>query len=693
MRAIKALVLGLALAGSVAASRTPASPTYAPPTLGFGVAWYPEQWPEQRWPTDLDTMRTAHMNVVRIGEFAWSRMEPADGRFDFAWMDRAIAAASARGLKVVLGTPTAAPPAWLTAAHPDVLRVNEDGSVEGHGGRRQFSFASATYRRYARRIAAAMAERYGRNPAVIGWQIDNEVGPPSFDREAQALWHGWLQRKYGTIAELNRRWTTQYWSQHYDSFDQVPLHAKGQQNPGLLLDFDHWATDTWTDYVGNQVTAIRAAANPRQFITTNTMHWNTGFDHFTMHRQLDLAAWDNYIPDGRPDWLENAANHDLVRGLKQRNFWVMETQPGRVDWVAVNRTLDPGQMREMAWQAVGHGADALLYWQWRSALNGQEQYHGTLLGADGTPLPIFPEVTRIGAEFAKAAPLLAGTAPRSQVAMLFSYDNVWAIRLQPHHRDFDPIRELVDWYKPLRTRAQAVDIIAPDAALSRYPLVVAPSLNVLTAAQAEHLAAYVRAGGHLVLGPRTGMKDDANALWPNRQPGPLAPLVGARVSQFYALDAAVPTTGELGSATASIWAEVLEPTASDVRVIQRYGAANGWLDGQPAAVTRQVGRGTVTYVGAWFDAATLDRLAAAVLSDARVGAILPGTPEGVEVDARESAGGRRLVVLINHTSAPVRLTLPSGARPVVGDYVEGALPAHGVAVVDWPRVQAGARKR
>ncbi|HEY0315945.1 MAG TPA: beta-galactosidase [Sphingomonas sp.] len=658
----------------------PAPLSAAPDPLRFGAAWYPEQWPEARWGADLDGMRGAHMNVVRIAEFSWSRMEPADGQFDFTWLDRAIDAAASRGIKVVLGTPTAAPPAWLTAAHPDTLRVNEDGSVEGHGGRRQYSWASTTYRRYARRIAEKMAEHFGHNPNVIGWQIDNELGAPSFDKEAQGLWHAWLQKRYGTVDELNRRWTTEYWSQHYDSFDQVPLHSRGQQNPGLLLDFDHFATDTWMGFVAEQAQAIRAHADPRQFVTTNTMHWNLNFDHFRMHRQLDLAAWDNYIPGGRPDWLENGANHDLVRGYKGKNFWVMETQPGRVDWWSVNRALDPGQVREMAWQAVGHGADALLYWQWRSALGGQEQYHGTLVGADGTPLPLFPEIVRTGEEFAKAAPLLAGTSPHAKVAMLFSYDSMWAIKLQPHTKAFDPIAGFVDWYRPLERHAQAVDIVAPDADLSSYPLVVAPSLNVLTQAEADRLAAYVRAGGHLVLGPRTGMKDDANALWPQRQPGPLLPLLGARVEQFYALDAPVKASGSLGDATASIWAEMLTPEAGDVTVVERYGTANGWLDGKPAVMTRKVGKGSVTYVGASFDAATLDRLAAGALGEAGVAPILAGAPDGLEVDER-SGGGRRILVLVNHNDAPVRVALPTGARALVGDYTDGGMPAHGVAVI------------
>ncbi|AJP74023.1 beta-galactosidase [Sphingomonas hengshuiensis] len=684
----------LALAPPAAAQREAAEAALAAPKvpLAIGVAWYPEQWPEARWATDLALMQKAGFNTVRLAEFAWSRMEPSEGAFDFVWLDRAIAAAHAAGMQVVLGTPTAAPPAWMSQLYPDILRVDENGTRAEHGGRRHFSFASARYRGFATRIAREMARRYGRDARVIGWQIDNEVGPPSFDAEAQVLWHAFLKQRYGTIDTLNRRWTTQYWSQHYDNFEQVPLRAGGQHNPGLLLDFKHFTTATWTDYVQAQARAIRAVADPRQWVTTNTMFWNAGFDHYAMHRDLDLASWDNYIPDGRPDWLANGANHDLVRGYKQRNFWLMETQPGRVDWVPVNRALDRGQTREMAWQAIGHGADAVLYWQWRSALNGQEQYHGAMLGPDGTPFPIYDEIAQVARDAAAAAPALAGTAPVGRIAMLFSYDSRWAIDLQRHHRDFDPVKQFTAWYRPLRSIAQGVAVLPVDADLARYPLVVAPSLHVVTQAQADRLAAYVRGGGHLVLGPRSGMKDDANALWPQRQPGPLAELLGARVEQYYALDAAAPLTGSLGAGETAIWAETLVPEAKDVEILERYGPSNGWLDGKPAAVTRRVGKGRITYVGVWPDEAMLRGFAQRLLDAAGVAPVVPDAPPALEVMER-AGNGRRALVLINHGATPLRPALPAGAVPVTGDLRDGVLPAHGVAVVALTPAQAGISNR
>ncbi|MFC4846221.1 beta-galactosidase [Hephaestia sp. GCM10023244] len=686
------VIAALALAASfsvipgVALAQTPAdfpgrATGYADvPAIAVGAAWYPEHWPESRWETDLKLMKATGFNTVRLAEFAWSRMEPEEGKFDFAWLDRAIAAAQRHGFMVVLGTPSAAPPAWLTQKYPDTLRVDENGRRAGHGGRRHFSFASKRYRELSRRIAVEMTKRYGHHPAVVGWQIDNEVGPASFDAESVAAWHAFLKARYGTIDELNRRWTTQYWSQFYNDFDQVPLHQTGQQNPGLLLDFRHFTTATWTDFIQNQASAMRPLIDSRSFITTNTMYWNAGFDHFVLHRDLDIASWDNYIPNGRPDWVSNGANHDLVRGYKQRSFWLMETQAGHVDWGTINRALDPGQVREMGWQAVAHGADAVLYWQWRPAANGQETYYGTVLGQDGKPNLIQPEIAKMSTEMTGAAALLADTQPTAQVGMIYSFDSRWALDLQPHNKEYDPIKAFTDFYRPLRVQSQGVHVLAPDADFSAYPLVVAPHINVITAAQAKHLEAYVRGGGHLVLGARSGMKDDANALWPERQPGPLAALLGARVAQYYALDEDVGITGTING-KASLWAEAIEPSARDVRTLATYRDAGGWLDGKPAIVTRKVGRGSITYVGALLDPETMASLATSLLADAKITPIIAGAHPDFEI-AERAGGGKRVLIAINHGDVAHPLALPAGARPVSGDWANGSVAAHGVALFE-----------
>jgi beta-galactosidase len=654
--------------------------------LMMGTAWYPEQWPESRWDADLQLMEAAHMNVVRIGEFAWSTMELSEGQYEFGWLDRAIAMAAKHHIRVVLGTPTAAPPAWLTQKYPETLRVDEDGVRAEHGNRQQFSFTDATYRRFAARIATQMAMHYGHNPNVLGWQIDNELAAPSFDVSAKRAFHAWLKAKYGNVNALNRRWATAYWSQTYDSFDEVPVHSKNE-NPALLLDWKRFVTDTWVAYVDNQVAAMRPYLDGREWITTNTMHWFQGFDHYRIHQALDLAAWDDYVSDGHLDPVRNAVQHDLVRGYKNQNFWVMETQPAFVNWGAVNVALPRGVTREMAWQAIGHGADAVLYWQWRPAPNGQEEYHGSVLGADGTPVPVYDEIRKLGSEMATARAALQGTSVRADVAVLQDYDSHWAIDFQKHTNKFDYEQQITDLYRALHPQgsvgASAIDLIAADADLSTYAMVFAPAMNVLPRSTAEKWLAYVSNGGLLILGPRTGMKNEDNGLQTNGQPGPLVDALGAKVAQYYALDAPVEVHGADVTGKANVWAEELTPTAADTHVLMSYGDGNSWLKDKPAVVERSVGRGKIVYVGATLDVAALSGLLAPLLKEKGVAPLIPDLPEEVEVMER-SSGARRIWIVENHGEKPQHVelghvmfdVLADGAKETVVD-----IAGHGVAVL------------
>jgi len=653
-----------------------------------GTSWYPEQWPMEAWARDLDLMREAGLKVVRIGEFAWSRMEPLDGRFDFDWLDSAIAAAGSRGLQTVLGTPTAAPPVWLTEAHPEVLRVVENGEVQGHGERRQFSVASSTYRRYAVRIASEMGRRYGRNSNVAGWQIDNEIGLETFDAEAKVRWARWLEGRYRTIDGLNDRWTTAYWSQTYQRFDQVPLSLGPDQNPALVLDARRFFSRLWADYVSDQAAALRVSSAPDQFVTTNSTLWNNHFDQHLVHQTLDQAAWDLYAPSGRPDWAGNALHHATVRGYKQRAFWVMETQPGYVNWGPLNRSMDPGETRLMAWQAVARGADAVLYWQWRSALGGQEQYHGTLVGPDGTPAAVFPEVAQTAHEFAMASPFLQGSAPQAEIALVYDQDSRWALEQQRHAEDYDPTGVMKAWHRPLYDRNIDIDVIGPEQDLNRYRLVMAPALHLVDADLAGRLSAYVEQGGWLVLGPRSGMKTEDNALWPNGQPGPLAALLGVKVDGFYALDDERPLEGSW-SAKARVWAETIRPVASDVEVLARY-AVGGWTQGQPAIVQRRVGQGGTVYVGALLDETGQGGLTDRILSSAGLKPGLPWVPAGVEASMRAGPAGV-CWFLLNTSSQAAAIEFPPGARIVVGRLVEGRLGPQDLVVV-WQGASQGAEE-
>jgi beta-galactosidase len=669
------------LAGAIGAQ----SPAPAPQPILLGTAWYPEQWPEARWEADLNLMQQARIHMVRVGEFAWSRMEPEEGRYDLDWLDRAISAAARHDIYTVIGTPTAAPPAWLTQKYPETLLTSQDGRKAQHGNRQHFNWANAKYREMARRIAERLAERFGRNPHVLGWQIDNEYAEVSFDPDTKDQFQQWLKARYGTLDNLNARWTTAYWSESYTAWDQIPIQV-GYGNPGLLLSWMRFVSDTWRAYQKTQLDAIRSHSDARQFITTNTMGWFDGFDHYTVEQDLDLAAWDDYVGEGHLDPVRNGAAHDLTRGFKQKNFWVMETQPGSVNWAPVNNSLDKGEVRAMAWHDVGHGADTVSYWQWRSALNGQEEIHGTLLGPDGTPVPLYAEIEQVGKEFEKASPALAGTSVKSEVAILHSYESRWAIQWQKHNKNYDPVGEILSYYGPLRAIAQSVDVVPPTAALTQYRLVVAPGLNVLSDAAAKNLAAYVQGGGHLVLGQRSGLKDDDNGLQAERQPGPLGALLAGRVEQYYALTAPVPIEGQWGAGECTLWAELLSTRNNGAEVLMRYGKSNGWLDGQPAAITRKVGGGRITYIGAWPDSTTMARAATWMTDLSGVKPALGTVPPGVEVSPRYGQHGT-VYVLVNFSKQPQTISLPWSMEDVLdgGAKRSVSLPVYGVAVLSAVR--------
>lgn len=671
----------------------PPKPYTTPHAPLLGSSWYPEQWPETQWDHDLQLMEDAHMNIVRVGEFAWSSMEPSEGHFDLDWLDRAIALAGKHHIAVVIGTPTDAPPAWLTTKYPDTLGMNADGHWREHGGRRQFNYASPRYRQLCAVIVAQLAKRFGHNPNVLGWQIGNEFTDESFDPATRAMFQQFLHDKYKTLDNLNTHWATAYWSQTYTAWDQIPMVNTGG-NPGLLLEHKHFVTATWRSFMRNQIDVLRPAISPGQFITTNIggLGWSDNWDHYAMTADLNLASWDDYVGQGHLDAPKNAMLNDFVRGWKRQNFWVIETQPGSVNWAPINNALWPGETRALAWQTIGHGSDAVMYWQWRDALNGQEQYHGAITGPDAKPLPIYNEIAKLGEDLKLTRDALAGTTPHAEIAILHDYDSRWAIDFQPHTRDYDQQQVLLRFYTPLQRIAaplgQAIDIVDPNVVpLDGYKFVVAPSLNVLPQALADKLLAYVRQGGHLLLGPRTGMKDEYNSLNLQRQPGPLVEALGGRVEQYYALDAPVKIAGT--DSSADIWAEDLSASSPNTTVDLRYGTGNGWLEGKPAMISRKVGEGSITYLGTLPDDTLMHDLLARGARDAGLAASGIELPKAVEFCVRSNAT-RSVGILINHSNAATRATLSGSYRSLLptttmtnqGGQTSVELPAQGVAVLE-----------
>ncbi len=623
----------------------------------FGADYYPEQWPEERWPEDARLMAEAGLNVVRLAEFAWAKMEPADGEFDFDWLDRAIQILHEHGISVILGTPTASPPAWLARKHPEILRVRSDGLRVDFGFRRINCPSHPVYREYGRRITSCMAEHYRDHPALLGWQIDNEFGDRCYCPVCQAEFQNWLKRRYGTLENLNEHWGTDFWSQTYFQWSEIPLPLStpgGPPNPGLALDYRRFISDTYVSFQQEQIDILHKES-PGRFITHNLMGFGyDGLDYFDLAASLDFVSWDNY-PFGfwhKEDYQPAmpALNHAAIRGLKNRNFWVMEQQAGPSGWETLSPSPRPGQLRSWAYQSIAHGADGMVFFRWRTARYGTEQYWHGLLEHDGRAGRRYAEIKQMGLELRRAGERILGSTVRSQVAILQSYDARFAFQIQSNSPQFSYERHLSAIYRALWNKRVAVDMVSPSSDLSNYSLVIVPALHVLTDEIAEHLKQYVSSGGMLVVTPRSGVKDNSNAIVNLPLPGLLADLCGATVDEYDAIPPEMQQSVTFAKDTLAgqsfpvhTWCDVLSPkTAVTAATYDKEYYAN-----RPAVTINNFDAGRVVYLGAFGGESFLGPVFDWLFSLIRIKPLMD-VPAGVEV-AERWQGQECLRFLLNHT--------------------------------------------
>ncbi|PZA07864.1 MULTISPECIES: beta-galactosidase [unclassified Meiothermus] len=558
----------------------------------LGVCYYPEHWPRERWAEDARRMRELGLSYVRIGEFSWSRLEPREGRLEFEWLDEAIETLGREGLKVVLGTPTATPPKWLVDKHPDILAYDLQGRVRKFGSRRHYSFSSRSYLEHSRRIVTAMAQRYGTHPAVAGWQTDNEYGchdtTRSYGPEDLRAFREWLRARYGSIEALNAAWGNVFWSMEYQGFEEVELPnlTVTEANPSHWLDFYRFCSDQVAAYNRMQVEILRQYS-PGRFIAHNFMGYTPDFDHFKLAEDLDVAGWDNYplgftdvevLPVSQEDKLRYARtghpdmaafHHDLYRGVKGR-WWVMEQQPGPVNWAAHNPSPAPGMVRLWTWEAFAHGAEVVSYFRWRQFPQAQEQFHAGLNRPDFQPDVGYFEAQQVARELGTLELPPTRQAP---VALVFDYEADWVCRIQPQGQEFS-YRDLTwSFYQALRSLGLDVDFVRPGGNLEGYRLVVVPSLPIL---REEALRALRSAQAPVVLGPRTGSKSESLSIPPELPPGPLQALLPLKVVRVESLRPGVDfeVEWEGGRYRSSIWREWVE---SDLTPAASFGDHRGAL--------------------------------------------------------------------------------------------------------------------
>jgi beta-galactosidase len=576
------------------------------PTLG--VCYYPEHWPQDMWPDDARRMVECGITHVRIAEFAWSRIEPGRGQFDFDFLDEAIAILGAAGLKIIMCTPTATPPRWLVDDMPDMLAVDQDGRPRKWGSRRHYDFSHIGYRQECVRITEKLAHRYGQHASVVAWQIDNEYGchdtTLSYSDASRTGFRDWLARKYQSPEALNRAWGNVFWSMEVTDFDQIDLPnlTVTEPNPSHVLDFRRYASDQVVSFNKTQAGILRDHS-PGRDLVHNFMGKFLEFDHFDVSNDLDVAAWDSYplgnlerfgrddawkswyLRAGDPDF--QAFHHDLYRGCGRGRMWVMEQQPGPVNWATWNPAPHPGMVRLWSHEAFAHGAELVSYFRWRQAPFAQEQFHAALNRPDGTPDIAYDEAKQVAAELAR---LPEGQSSQAPIALVFDYPSIWATEIQPQGKDYDGFTLALAWYAALRRLGQSIDIVSAESVLEGYKLIVVPHMLMPTGDFVERLRA---SNARLVFGPRSGSRTPTHQIPDNLAPGLLQELIALRVLRVESLRPGSPLPID-GPGELVRWAEIIE-TGKGTNTLLRT------RQGDPAHVSN----GRVSYLAGWPDEALL----------------------------------------------------------------------------------------
>lgn len=646
-----------------------------------GSYYYPEQWPESNWERDIKKMGELGFEFTHFGEFAWSTMEPEEGKYNFEWLDKAVALAEKHHLKVVLCTPTPTPPAWLTQKHPDILMVNAEGRTIQHGARQQASWSSKTYEEYVTKIVTLLAERYGNNKTVWGWQIDNEpshYGAFDYSKNAQKSYREWLKNKYKTIEKLNEVWGNAFWSQTYNNFEQIPIpnskELVQQANPHAILDFKRFSADEAARFVILQKNILRKYIKPTQWVTTNLMPQHSAVDPLRM-KELDFQTYTKYLAEGYDmgqgeQGFRMGSAHSI--GISNDFFrpingvsGVMELQPGQVNWGLFNPQTMPGTVRMWMYHAMAGANKFVCNYRFRQPLSGGEQYHYGIMKTDGVT------VSRSGDEYVKVINELKelrkwykpeatpAILTKRKTAILYNPDNRWEMEYQPQTNQWDYMAHANRYYKALKSLGAPIDIIDESKNFSDYPFLVAPAYQLLDDKLVARWKTYVENGGNLVLSCRTGQKDREAHLWEALFQKPILELVGAKEIYFDLLPTNLMAKVKMDGTSFgwNNWGDVIEPQDA-TSVWASYD--DQFYKGKAAVLHHKLGKGTVTYVGPDTDDGQLEKEVLQKIFD-KVNVPTLDLPEGVLV---EYCNG--FWYGLNYSSQNQEIPVPANAKVLIG---------------------------
>ncbi len=676
----------------------------------FGVDYHPEQWvypyggtetnPESAWAEDIEKMVKAGVNLVRIGEFTWGLCEPEDGKFDFEWMRRVMTLLHHAGIQVVLATPTAAPPVWLARNHPEILPIDEKGLVKHEGTRRAACLNSDVYWNHSKRIVEEIAKALGKHPGLIAWQIDNGLGgnftEAAFNNDARRDWHLWLEAKYETIGRLNHEMGLRHWGQVVTRWEEVPMPMKAPtaHNPALVLDWCRFCSDTIVQFVRMQADVLREIT-PNCPVTTNLRPLVHRFDHFDLAEVIDFVSIESTAAI-KAKSAELACEIDMLRSLKKTGirtpdgdsgFWVIEQKAGNVTWQEVNSLVRPGVLRMFTYQLISRGANAIMFFRWRQPRFGTEQFHGAVLPHSGKPGRVFKEVAQLGDEMKLLTSAIKDTRVVADVCILYSHDNEWALQ-QPNqpNKHFNLREHIQLFYNALHDRNILVDFARPSEDLSKYKLVIAPSLHLLSGGQADNLKLYVQNGGTLVATFNTGLVDEHNLAPDTGYPHGLTDLFGLEVVESDMLPkgeenhltfkGAFPTSH---MHPAQLWCDIIEPTTC--QILASY--AKDFYGGRAAITINQFGLGKAVYIGTQSHMHFYSDLVTWLRQLCNLHPLLK-VPDNVEVCMRQREDSQ-VFFLLNHQNSPLRITFYKPMHDfLTGNNITGnfELHPHGVLILD-----------
>lgn len=653
-----------------------------------GAYYYPEHWDELQWDRDLKKMAEMGFEFTHFAEFAWAQLEPEEGRYDFAWLDKAVSLAAKYNLKVIMCTSTATPPVWLVRKHPDVLKTREDGTQLDHGSRQHASFSDNYYREYSQKMIAELAKHYGNDKRIIGWQLDNE--PQSnidFGEDALHRFRDWLIEKYKTIDKLNEAWGTNFWSGTYTDFNQInfPQYAQWGMNLYQRLDHGRFCDYETANFLDKQAITIRQYASSDQWITTNFIP-NYEARYIGMSRELDFISYTRYMVYGGQNGIgpkgyrvgecsQIAMANDYFRSLSPI-YGVMELQPGQVNWGSVNSQPLPGAVRLWLWHVFAGGSKFTCTYRFRAPIYGYEQYHYGIIGTDGlTPTPgglefqkFIDEIEVLRKNY--SSDKIPEEYLKRKTAILYDPDNAKAIGQNKQTTVWNTDQHVLKYYKALKSFGVPVDFIRDTMDFEQYPVIVVPAYQQMSIELIQKLTDYAKNGGNLVMSCRTGHQNEFGHLWEAKYAEPIYKLIGGQIESYDLLMPFAPDTIQMENQKYAwtSWGDLLKPNNGT----EVWGSYTGdFYAGTPAVTFYKLGRGTVTYVGADSNNGDLEYSALKKLYG-KLGISIEGYPEGIIVEYRDGFG-----IAVNYTNKNFEMELPKDVKILVG---EKSIPTAGVLV-------------